>query len=349
MTKDASFPVFRHDRDKTHTNLRNRQLFDWFSCRRSRRGCREGGHRLAFANDSDAVDGDGGGRFVGCVAIDACDGGDEEDAMGVALAEDGVLAVELGHGLLGDEKLAAVSASAGGSGAGVGHGEATGLVEGEARIDLVLEEVARVAGAVAHAVPALNHEVGDDAVEGGAVVEGLVMHLLHSLGIGPVFRAFGETGEVGYGDGGLLIVELAGEAAHGGVDNCGGTGRHDGRRDLAGGTGGVWELVGRRRGGGCGLGLRRDAEDQKECEITKRHAGHSSMEQAISDGRLEQFAGVSVGEATRRGWCGRSCRDTVFEVLADGASEDEALLVAALCLKYSMSEPAFCLLFPLQH
>ena len=62
--------------------------------------------------------------------------------------------------------------------AGVGHGEAAGTVEGEGGVDLVLEEVAGVAGAVADAVAALDHEAGDDAVEGGAVVEGLVVHLL---------------------------------------------------------------------------------------------------------------------------------------------------------------------------
>ena len=73
------------------------------------------------------------------------------------LAEDGVLAVELGDGLFGDEELGAVGAGRR-AGAGVGHGEAAGLIEGEGGVDLVLEEVAGIAGAVAGAVAALDHE-----------------------------------------------------------------------------------------------------------------------------------------------------------------------------------------------
>ncbi len=103
-------------------------------------------HGLAFANDGDLVDDDRGDGLVVGVALDAGDGGDEQDGVGVALAEDGVLAVELGDGRFGDEELGAV-----GVGAGVGHGEAAGLVEGEDGVDLVLEEVAGVAGAVAGA------------------------------------------------------------------------------------------------------------------------------------------------------------------------------------------------------
>ena len=67
-------------------------------------------------------------------------------------------------------------------------------------VDLVLEEVAGVAGTVASAVAALDHEAGDDAVEGGSVVEGLAGDLLVGCGIGPVLGAFGEADEVGDGD-----------------------------------------------------------------------------------------------------------------------------------------------------
>ena len=102
-------------------------------------------------------------------------------------------------------------------------------VEGESGVDLVLEEVAGIAGAVAEAIAALDHEAGDDAVEGGAVVEGLMVHFLEGLGVGPVFGAFGEADEVGDGDGGFLVEELAGEAAHGGVDDGGRAGGY-GRR-----------------------------------------------------------------------------------------------------------------------
>src|ERR1700761_5938341 len=101
--------------------------------------------------------------------------------MRVAESEDSVLAVERWDGFFGDEELGAIGAAAGGAGAGVCHGEEAGLIEGEAGVDLVLEEVAGIAGTVAGAIAALDHELRDDAVEGGAVIEGLVMHLLESL------------------------------------------------------------------------------------------------------------------------------------------------------------------------
>ena len=89
--------------------------------------------------------------------------------MGVALAEDGVLAVELGDGVFSDKELRAVGAAAGGAGASIGHGESAWLVEGERWVDLVLKEVAGIACSSAHAVSALNHETGDDSMECGAV------------------------------------------------------------------------------------------------------------------------------------------------------------------------------------
>ncbi len=154
------------------------------------------------------------------------------------------------------------------------------------------EEVAGVAGAVPYAVSALDHEAGDDTVEGGSVVKGLVVHFLEGLWIGPVLGAFGETDEVGYGDGRFFFVELAGEAAHGGVNDGGGTGWDGCGFDLAGGAGSVGELwCWGGRGGRGGLGLRGYAEGQGECEKTKRHAGFDSNKQAIADGWLEQRVG----------------------------------------------------------
>ena len=185
-------------------------------------------------------------RFVVGVAFDARDGGDEQDGVRVADSEDGVLAVELRDGFFGDEELAAIGAAAGGTGAGVGHGEEARLVEGEVGVDLVLEEVAGIAGAIADAVAALDHELWDDAMEGSAVVEGLVVHLLQSLGVGPVLGALGEANEVGDRDRCFFLVELAREAAHGGVDDRGGAGGNDGRLDLGGSAGGVRKLL--RRG-----------------------------------------------------------------------------------------------------
>ncbi len=104
------------------------------------------------------------------------------------------------------------------AGAGVSHGEAAGNVEGEGGVELVLEVVAGVAHAGADGVAALDHEAGDDAVEGGSVVEGLAVDLLLGPGVGPVLGALGEADEVGDGEWSLLVVELAGEAAHGGVE-----------------------------------------------------------------------------------------------------------------------------------
>src|ERR1700680_4672855 len=89
-------------------------------------------------------------------------------------------------------------------------------------------------------------------MKGGAVIEGLVMHFLQGLGVGPVLRAFGETDEVGYGDGCFFFVELASEASHGGVDDGGGAGGDDRGLALSGGAGGVRKLL----GGGGRLGLR---------------------------------------------------------------------------------------------
>ena len=56
-------------------------------------------------------------------------------------------------------------------GPGVGHGEGARAILWS--VDLVLERVAGAAGAGAGGVAALDHEVGDDAVEDEAVVEAL--------------------------------------------------------------------------------------------------------------------------------------------------------------------------------
>jgi len=84
------------------------------------------------------------------------------------LAEDGVFHMEPGSGYGCDEELAAV-----GAGAGVGHGEQAGLVEGEIARTLICEGFTpdRLA---AHARPGgvatLDHELFDDAVKDDAVV-----------------------------------------------------------------------------------------------------------------------------------------------------------------------------------
>src|SRR5580692_5431163 len=80
-------------------------------------------HGLSFAHDGDASDDDRGDWLVVGVAFDAGDGGDEKGGMCVALAEDGVLAVELRNLGLSDEELRAVGSTARWTRAGVGHGE----------------------------------------------------------------------------------------------------------------------------------------------------------------------------------------------------------------------------------
>ena len=67
----------------------------------------------------------------------------------------------------------------------------------ERAVELVGELVAGAAGAGAGRVAALDHEIGDHAVEGGAVVERLA-------GLG----AFGQADEVLHGVGRLVGEEL---------------------------------------------------------------------------------------------------------------------------------------------
>jgi serine/threonine-protein kinase len=115
------------------------------------------------------------------------------------LAEDRVLVVEVRRGALGDEPLGAVGARA-----RVGHREHARPVVAERGVELVLEAVAGVARAPARGhvrvarerVAALDHEVGDDAVEAHAVVEGRALHRGAGLRILPVDRAHGEADEV---------------------------------------------------------------------------------------------------------------------------------------------------------
>jgi hypothetical protein len=72
------------------------------------------------------------------------------------------------------------------SGAGVGHGQLAGLVELVRRaFGLVLEAVAGSAHAGAGGIAALDHEVGNDAMEDGAVEE-LVGGLGAGGGVGPL-------------------------------------------------------------------------------------------------------------------------------------------------------------------
>ena len=80
-------------------------------------------------------------------------------------AKDGVQVVEVWGGDVSDEELRAV-----GVGAGVCHGEDAGAIVSEVGVEFVVEAIAGSAAAGAGRVTGLGHEVGDDAVEGGAVV-----------------------------------------------------------------------------------------------------------------------------------------------------------------------------------
>ena len=93
------------------------------------------------------------------------DGIDDVLSFG-GLAKDGVLAVEVGSGAVGDEELGAV-----GVGSRVGHGKDARLVVATVGLALALELVAWAAGARALGASALDHEVGDDAVEFQAIVK----------------------------------------------------------------------------------------------------------------------------------------------------------------------------------
>ena len=76
-------------------------------------------------------------------------------------AENRMLVVQPRCGGNREEKLAAV-----GAGSGVGHGELAGLVVLQRRMKFVGESIAGATSAVATRAAALNHEIGDDAVEG---------------------------------------------------------------------------------------------------------------------------------------------------------------------------------------
>ena len=171
---------------------------------------------MAFADDGYFLEVHGRQGLVVRVARDAGDGLNNQNAGVVALAEECVVLVERVIGLLGNEELAAV-----GVGSGVGHGKAAGPVEIQVGIDLVVKSESRIAGASAGGVAALNHELGNDAVKGGVVEVGLVVLLFHGGGVGPVNGSFGEADEVGYRLWRLLLVELASDAAHGGIHDHG--------------------------------------------------------------------------------------------------------------------------------
>ena len=108
------------------------------------------------------------------------------------LAKGGILAVQVGCVLVHDEELAAGTVGV----HAAGHADdAADVLDGVVDAvggKLALDVPAGAAGAVAQRAAALDHEVGDDAVEGQAVVEALTDQLLEIL----------------TGDGGSFLVQL---------------------------------------------------------------------------------------------------------------------------------------------
>ena len=103
---------------------------------------------------------------------------------------------------------------------GVGHSQQVWLVELQARVDLIVELVARAAGTGAQRATALNHELLDDTVEGQAVVE-LAMGRLAGVRVRPFLLAGGEAQEVGHGVRGLVIEQVDGDIAFRGAHDDG--------------------------------------------------------------------------------------------------------------------------------
>src|SRR5436853_3079961 len=126
----------------------------------------------------------------------------------ITLAKDGVAAVQVRRRYLGDEKLGTVSIRS-----GIGHRQTARTIKRQARHDFIAELVAGIARTIARRVTTLNHEVRDYAVEDGPIVERYSMLGGAACRILPVFGTGGETDEVGYRFGCLLLEQPAAQLA----------------------------------------------------------------------------------------------------------------------------------------
>src|SRR5208283_4873813 len=106
----------------------------------------------------------------------------------IALAEDGVAAIEAGVGNFGDKKLTSVGVRP-----GVGVGETSGTIKFDVGRSFILEFVAGIAKAFAGGISTLDHELGDHAMEDGAVIERNAVLFVVRDGAGPIFGAVGEA------------------------------------------------------------------------------------------------------------------------------------------------------------
>ena len=99
--------------------------------------------------------------------IPLLDGVDRVDSV-LDPSKDGVLAVEVGLGTVGDEELAAV-----GSGTGICHREDARSIVSAVRHALVTKAIAGAPRAGAFGTSPLDHEIRNDAVEAQVVVKTL--------------------------------------------------------------------------------------------------------------------------------------------------------------------------------
>ncbi len=104
--------------------------------------------------------------------------------------------------------------------AGVRHGQLVGFVEGQFRVDFVVELVARSADAAAQGIAGLDHEVLDDAVEDGAVVQRRPRLVLAGLRVGPGLLTRGQADEVLDRLGRVVAEEVDDDVAQARVDGC---------------------------------------------------------------------------------------------------------------------------------
>ncbi len=261
----------------------------------------------ALLREGDRVDDDGLQWQVVAVARQVGDAVDDGKGRGVALADDGVVAVEDMHRVQGEVELGVV-----GVGSGVAEGEASGAVEGEAGDGLGGEAEADIdrAGDVAGDIAELDVEVRQDAVDGHAVVEAAIVLNGVGGGVGPIFGSIGEADEDSGGDGAFAGEEAAADEALGGVEDSG----------WAAGFGAGWRGEWGSRLRACGVGWRGRGE---------RFAGGDDGDAVDDDGLgwviVGRLQGVAeLGDERGGGWVALAEDDRVAIEFGVGVvGEDE--------------------------
>src|SRR6266581_8682023 len=138
---------------------------------------------------------------IGCHARDLFD---QLDRGRIALAEDGISAVEAGIWNLGDKKLRAI-----GIPASICVGKASRTVERQAGRGLILEFVTGVPHTIAGGISALNHELRDDAMKDGAIVERHAVLLRVRDRVGPILGPIREPDKIGNADRSFFLIKRA--------------------------------------------------------------------------------------------------------------------------------------------